>query len=155
MPSPLNVNLALDTLRAELDRGGLLGGLAFLNQRVTHRFTAVYRFHDMAMNVQAMYDKQQQAVPNPFARVPITDSFCEMAMDQGHLVVHDAARDARLEGNRYRTSLGSYVGLPLERMPGELYGTLCHYDVVGQPIEDEEFEFLRRAARLIPAYLPS
>jgi GAF domain-containing protein len=144
----------LDQLRAALDQQGLVGGLGYLNQRVDHRFTAVYRFHDMAMNVQAMYDKLQEAVANPFAKVPIKDSFCEMAMDQGCFIAKESMSDPRLDGNPYQAILASYVGIPLEISPGVLYGTLCHYDVVGRPMLDEEFANFQRAARLIPAYLP-
>ncbi|KAF1047966.1 GAF domain-containing protein [Xylophilus sp.] len=143
----------LRDLQAHLDRGGLLGGLAFLNARVAHRFTAVYWMHDMAMNVQALYDKQQESTANPFAVVPLRNSFCEMAMAQGHFVATDSPQDARLDGNPYQSVLGSYVGLPLVTTPGELYGTLCHYDLVARPIEDEEFAFLQSAARLLPRYL--
>jgi GAF domain-containing protein len=147
------MKLNLEDLRSALDHHGLMGGLEFLNHRVDHRFTAVYRFHDSAMNVQAMFDKLQERVPDPFAVVPITNSFCEMAMDQGCFIASDSVNDPRLDGNPYQSILGSYVGLPLEIAPGELYGTLCHYDLVGRPITDEEFEFLQRAARLFPAYL--
>jgi len=143
----------IEELRRYLDRGGLVAGLEYLNNRVSHRFTAVYRFHDLAMNVQARFDKQNSLEPDPFSRVPITNSFCEMAMDQGHFIASDSIKDTRLGGNPYRTVLGSYVGLPLELNAGELYGTLCHYDLVGQEIPAGEFEFLQRAARLIPGYL--
>jgi GAF domain-containing protein len=139
--------------RFELERHGLKAGLEYLNRRVTHRFTAVYRFKDMAMNVQEMVDKENHNGANPFALVPIKDSFCELAMDQGQFVALDSMTDERLDGNPYQHTLGSYVGLPLEHAPGDLYGTLCHYDLVPRPMDDAEFAFLQKAARLLPMFL--
>ncbi|MBS7776394.1 GAF domain-containing protein [Acidovorax sp. CCYZU-2555] len=144
----------LEELRSHLEQFGLLGGLEFLNHRVGHRFTSIYRFHDMSMNVQAMYDKQNERTANPFARVPIANSFCEMAMHDGFFLTKNTKSDARLDSNPFVEHLGSYVGLPLEGPQGGLYGTICHYDLISQPISDEEFSFLQKASLLLPSYLP-
>ena len=40
------------------------------------------------------------------------------------------------------------------RTGDDLRGTLCHFDFDPVDVSQEEFEFLRRAALLLPRYLP-
>ena len=43
---------------------------------------------------------------------------------------------------------------PLTQTGDDLRGTLCHFDFDPVDVSQEEFEFLRRAALLLPRYLP-
>lgn len=36
----------------------------------------------------------------------------------------------------------------------EVKGTICHFDMAPQALQDEDFELLRLAARAFPIYLP-
>lgn len=47
-----------------------------------------------------------------------------------------------------------YHGVPVLGSAGELWGTLCHFDVQELTISDAEFELLQHAAKLLPSYLP-
>lgn len=48
----------------------------------------------------------------------------------------------------------TYHGVPLLDNQGELFGTMCHFDVVSYYLPDAELELLRLAARKLPRYLP-
>jgi hypothetical protein len=60
------------------------------------------------------------------AFVPFREGYCQYTMTLGEFVTTDAVRDKRLDGHIYQATLASYVGLPLTKPNGELYGTLCH-----------------------------
>ena len=53
----------LVALRAHLDREGLAGGLRFLNERVPHRFTGVYRLVDGTMHNVGLAEKRGEIAP--------------------------------------------------------------------------------------------
>lgn len=127
---------------------GLKAGLVFLNERVPRRYTSVYRLAHDRLRRLAFVDKWGGS-GLALADVPFKDSFCEMAMEDGNLVVTDSATDARLQGHPNPAGLTSYVGLPLAAGPGELFGSFCHYDICSRPISDEEFVFLEQAAKLL------
>jgi hypothetical protein len=139
---------SLSALQAELDAHGLQAGLLFLNARVPHRYTAVYRFRDEYLRRLGFIDKEGGSGA-AFANVPFKDSFCEVAVREGRLVVSDMAGDARVRDRPNPFMLGSYVGLPLSRGPGALYGTLCHYDICSHPLSDTELVFLEQASHLL------
>ena len=58
-----------------------------------------------------------------------------------------------LDGHKYQGVIGAYYGVPLVNNYGDLFGTLCHFDVLNYSISDEEFAFLNKAALLLPKYL--
>ena len=64
-----------------------------------------------------------------------------------------AAEDSRLIGHAYRDIVASYFGLPLASGPGDFYGTLCHFDVVPNDVDDAEFEILYSVAPRLMEYL--
>jgi GAF domain-containing protein len=141
-PTPLH------TLQDLLDAHGLQAGLLFLNARVPHRFTAVYRLSDQRLRRMGFVDKQGSAGPD-LADLPFKDSFCEITGREGRFVTTDSSIDDRLDGNPYQALVGSYVGLPLSDAPGALLGTFCHYDHCGHPIDNAELAFLEQASRLL------
>ena len=126
--------------------GGLSAGLLFLNRRVGHRSTALYRIIGDNLEMVELVDKlgdPETAVPAPVA---LLKSFCQVALKDGQLVTSDSGLDARLDGKTYQGIIKSYVGLPLSHSQGTLFGTLCHYDFSEQSIDDDEFAFLQQAA---------
>ena len=139
---------ALSQLQDVLDNQGLNAALMFLNARVPHRYTAVYRLSDAYLRRLGFIDKE--GGPGlEFAEVPFKDSFCEVAVKEPPLVVTDMATDARLQAHSNPRQLMSYVGLPLSVGPGALYGTLCHYDTSPHPLSDAELSFLEQASELL------
>lgn len=143
---------SLSNFQVVLQKHGLKAGLVFLNERVPHRYTSVYRLGHESLRRLAFVDKLGSS-DLALAEVPFKDSFCEKAMQDGHLVVTDSATDERIQGYPNPAGLASYVGLPLAAAPGELFGTFCHYDFCSRLISEGEFLFLEQAAKVLHAYL--
>ncbi|MDO9404892.1 MAG: GAF domain-containing protein [Polaromonas sp.] len=141
-------------LESAFGRGGLEEGLRFLNGRVAHRFSAVYRLEDQMLHNMQLVDKVEDGFDRTVLQaVPLGDSFCQFVMRDGHFRTSKTSDIDSLNGHPYKGVLESYVGLPLMKIPGELYGTLCHFDFGEKPLSDEEFSFLQKVARLIPRFL--
>jgi GAF domain-containing protein len=145
----------LDDLQSALRHSGLNAALLLLNSRVPHRFTAVYKLDGDVMRNVAIVDKQNEVVPASFAEIPLTHSFCQFVLRDGVFITGDTSQDERLEGHAYKGILNSYVGLPLSKADGDLFGTFCHFDFPAQTVSDEEFDFLTRAVRALPPYVIS
>lgn len=128
-------------------------GLAYLNGRVPHRYTGVFRLQDGQMRNAFLYDKQGEIVPDFLEVVPLQESFCQFTLKEGLFVTCDSGGDARLAGHKYQGVLLSYCGLPLVDNFGGLYGTICHFDAQAMELPEAEFAFFRQAARVLPAYL--
>lgn len=143
------VNTQLQSLEQILHSQGLHAALEFLNQQVTHRFTAVYRLNKDSMEIVELVDKLNDPSTAPLSRVPFSQSFCEVAVRDGSLVTSNSALEKKLDGAPYQGVLTSYVGLPLMRPAGDLFGTLCHYDYEEQAISDDTFSFLQQASVLL------
>ena len=143
----------LTELRQTLDHGGVSAGLRYLNERVPHRFTAVYRLVDGTMQNVGFFDKHGEIPPDALLAVPLTSSFCQFVLRDGQFASGATGHDARLDGHPYPGVVNSYVGLPLTRGGDDLRGTLCHFDFDAIDVPDDEFEFLRKAALLLPNYL--
>lgn len=144
---------ALANFHDVLVKGGLKAGVEFLNQRVPHRFSSVYRLHHDQLHRIAFIDKLGSTGAE-LANVALKDSFCEIAVQEGALVVApDIKADKRFQDFPNPILLGSYVGLPLASRPGELFGTFCHADQQRHPLSDAEFVFLGEAAKVLESYL--
>lgn len=128
-------------------------GLDFLNARVNHRFTGVYRLEEGKFHNVYLHDKLGEATPEFLQVVPLQDSFCQFVLRDGFFCTFNTSLDARLDGHKYQGILNTYCGVPLLNNQGELYGTLCHFDEHACPLSDEEFVFLQRAAAVLPRYL--
>jgi hypothetical protein len=150
----MDSSIALFELRQTLDRSGLRAGLQYLNQRVPHRYTVVYKLDGAVFYNMAMIDKLGASVPSLFAKVPFVDSFCRFVVDEGEFKTAASMQDDRLAGHLHRATVQSYVGLPLTDARGELYGTFCHLDFVPRSISNGKFSFLQKASGLLGAYLP-
>jgi GAF domain-containing protein len=147
------VEPAVSELVSCMTDGGLNGGLKYLNSRVQHRFTGVFRLGENKLHKVCIVDKSAEMPEDSFLHeVPLEDSFCQFVLRDGALRTSLTSSLAMLDGHRYQGVLETYVGLPLMTAPGELFGTLCHFDFDSQPISDEEFEFLRKAAQVIPSF---
>lgn len=143
---------AISDLQDLLDTQGLHAGLAFLNARVPHRFTAIYQLSAGYLRRLDFIDKEG-GLGESTATVPFKNSFCEIAVSQGHLLVTDSSADARLRDQPNPFMIGSYVGLPLATTgSGALYGTLCHYDTCAHLLGDAELMFLQQASELLTQF---
>lgn len=144
---------ALSDFTNTLESGGPNNGLAFLNARVPHRYTAVFQLRDAVLHNICLFDKQGQLTPPALREVPLKNSFCQFVLRDGIFSTFDASSDDRLDGVQNQTAFNSYVGFPLLNNVGELFGTLCHIDYEAHPVPEAEFYFLQHAARTLPRYL--
>ena len=145
------ISASLSSFQQVLDTHGLGAALLFLNRRVPHRFTAIYRLNGARLLRLGFVDKRGEACEET-AEVPFENSFCALAVREGELLITDLSHDERLRDQPNPYGLGSYVGFPLASGPGQLHGTFCHYDTTSNPLSEEEFLFLERASAIIDRF---
>lgn len=138
--------------RALLEANGP-AGLDFLNARVPHRYTGIYRLDGGSLRNLYLHDKQGEVTPDFLQVVPFEDSFCQFVLRDGFFVTDNSGDDHRLNGHKYQGVMVAYHGVPLLDDRSELFGTLCHFDVVSYGLPPDELEFMHRAARELPRYL--
>lgn len=143
----------LETFSAVLRAEGPAAALAYLNEGVPHRYSAVYRFAGPLLRNVLLHDKAGEIPPEYLAAVPFDKSFCQFVLRDGVFRTDDSTADPRLEGHPYRGVVVSYHSVPLMNDVGELWGTLSHFDMESLPLSDDEFELLQAAARLLPSFL--
>jgi hypothetical protein len=85
-----------------------------------------------------------------------SDSFCHRMLAGGPPVTSDAATDEWYADAPIRQRLGiaSYVGVPIRRADGTVYGTLCGIDRRNVDVDDATVGVLRELAGIIAAHLP-
>jgi len=142
----------LGLVEEQLAAGGIPGALRFLNERVPHRLTAIYRLDGDMLRRVALATKEKNLEKRALQEIRLCDSFCQFALKDGVFLTFEAAADSRLEGHPYSGILGCYAGVPITGKLGT-YGTLCHFDFRNHEVADEEILFLERAAQLFPRYL--
>ena len=152
MPHKTHLNSELLEYVQLLDEQGP-AGLDFLNARVPHRFTGLYRLEAGIMYNVFLHDKEGVVIPEFLKAVPLGESFCQFVLRDGLFCTSNTAEDSRLDGHKYQGVLGAYYGVPLLNNAGELYGTLCHFDSVPRSLDDEEFAVQQQAAKILPSYL--
>ncbi len=143
----------LDQLRAALSEAGIAGGLKFLNERIEHRYTAVYRLHDARLKNIGLYDKAGEVRPEYLAEVPLDVSFCQFVLRDGSFLTRNSGQDGRLDGHPYQGVMVAYHGVPVSDERGQLVGTLCHFDLVERNLSDENYLLLQQAAGVLREFL--
>ncbi len=132
---------------------GMESSLDFLNQRVPHRFTAIFQLNTDHLAVVRLVDKLNDASTTLASPVPFTDSFCELVLRDGAVMTSNSVADKRFDGKFSQGTVISYVGLPLVKPGGELFGSLCHLDYRENSIDEDEFVFLQHIAAVVSRYL--
>lgn len=128
-------------------------GLSYLNARIQHRYSAVYQLNNGVLRNLYVFDKLGEVVPEFLQEVPLQDSFCQFVLRDGVFRTVGSAEDGRLDGHKYQGAIGSYHGLPIVDNFGELFGTICHFDIEPLSMAEEEFLIFKKAARVLPKYL--
>jgi len=70
-------------LQDALKGSGRNAGLRYLNSRVDHRFTAVYKPEAGVMRNVAIVDKLAEVVPANLLAVPLEETFCQFVLRDG------------------------------------------------------------------------
>ena len=138
--------------KAVLAEYGLPGALEFLNRRVPHRFTAVYKFDGDVVRNMGIHDNVGET-ESPLPPTPAEHSLCSYVTAQQPFVSENILEDPRLSDHFQRGRVNAYIGLPLSRGPSHLYGTLCQMDPQEQKLSDSEHRFLEMVAPLLLDYL--
>lgn len=144
---------AFDALMDVASGGGVRALLARLNQRVPHRYTAIYRLDGEMLRCVHLVDKTGAVQPGFLAEVSLQDSFCQFVFRDGIFQTENSAFDHRLDGHPYQGVVVSYHAIPLVAEGQMLFGTLCHLDTVPRALPDPELVLLQRVAAALPAYL--
>jgi hypothetical protein len=145
---------SLDAFAAVLADGGPAAALAYLNQGVPHRFTAVYRFAGPLLHNVILHDKLGRIRPEFLAVVPFSRSFCQFVVKEGSFRTDNSMADPRLFGHALRGIVLSYHSAPvLDEATGQLWGTLSHFDMRSLKLSDTEFDLIQGAATLLPPRL--
>ena len=141
----------IDGFTAALATDGAPAALAFLNAGVPHRYSALYRLNGDRLTNLLLHDKAGELRPDFLAEVPMGTSFCQFVIRDGVFSTTDSGTDRRLDGHPYQGVMVSYHGVPIIA-GGEIWGTLCHFDLAALPLADAEFELLRQAAAVSPGF---
>src|SRR6478736_6969675 len=144
----------LDAFSSVLDESGPAAALAYLNEGVPHRFSAVYRFAGPLLHNVLLHDKAGRMRPEFLAVVPFSRSYCQYVVREAAFRTDNSLADPRLFGHALRGIVISYHSVPLlEPRSRQLWGTLSHFDMRSLPLPDEEFELLQQAATLLSPVL--
>ncbi len=132
---------------------GVIAGLNMLNRRVPYRFSTITQLVVNVLIVVAMVDKERSLDVFSVKAMPLQDSFCKLTLRDGFFATSHSGTDTRLEGHPQSGVYESYIGVPIPRIEGGLYGTLCHFDFASRPVDDQEFYLLESVAKFLPRFL--
>ena len=147
------MGLRLAQLELTLKDDGLRSALNYLNSRVSYRFTTVYRLENQRLKVVETVDKLNESSFFSSQENLLNDSLCRFPVLQGIFTSSHTAADPRLTKAVYPAEVGSYTGVRLMLDNGEVFGTLCHYDLEPRAISHTEYHFLELAGKTIARHL--
>lgn len=140
---------ALAEMRVVHQRAGTRAVLQYLNSLTAHRFTALYRFDDDMLQNLYFFDRNQpdmQTCPT----IPVMASYCIFVRTRRQtFVTLDSLEDERVSGHCKRFEVRSYCGVPLVDENGQMFGTICHFDVQPLPISNENVALMEAVAQLL------
>jgi len=121
-----------------LSRSGVHGALEFLNARIPHRFTGVYRHDPPRMRNIHLFDRENPRL-EVGGDVPMRESYCSIVVGRDRpFRTGNAREDEELRDHPSRESTLSYCGVPLRDPDGRALGTLCHFDLESQEVFEAE-----------------
>ncbi|MGA0571279.1 hypothetical protein ACO2Q9_11235 [Variovorax sp. VNK109] len=133
--------------------GGIDAALAFLNTRVEHRSSAIYRLAGSKLHLTHYFDASGNRPLAILEHIPLGDSFCQFALRDGSFYVEESRNDIRISRTPLppvmSSLIASYVGFPMLSADSSFIGTLCHFDIVARSITSAEMDVQRRAAAIL------
>ena len=100
-------------LAAALAAYGVPAGLQYLNSRVAHRCTAIYRLENSTMRCLHLHDQVREFASEFLDVVPLDDSYCQFVLRDGFFLSEKTSNDRRLDGNSHQRMELSYHGVPI------------------------------------------
>ena len=143
------LNHGLAVLKSQLDTGGIMAALKYLNSRIDHRFTAIYKFQGAMQRAVFLYDKQGHSSTR-FNAIATSETLGRFITASQPFGVTNSATDAFLNENGHRSLVTSFYGVALSRAGAKPTGSLCHFDLKPQTLPSPvERDFLNRARSLL------
>ena len=101
-----------------------------INATGSCQYTSVLRFSEAGTLVSIWtYNREAPGEDSFPVDMPITASYCVKVREHGATwTTSDAKNDPRVASHPRRDELASYLGVPLRRADGTLFGTLCSFD---------------------------
>ncbi len=132
---------------------GVGAALAWLNARTRFRFTGIYRVEPPLLLNVVLFDRENPDLNVSGEIAQLDDTYCALAYATGPFATADSDKDARLAQHPARASVISYDGVPMRLANGQVWGTLCHYDVRPRLLKPDERHLLESVAPLFTASL--
>lgn len=128
--------------RRAFEAEGLRPALSGLLALTDYRFIGLWRFENGRAAAAAHFDKEHPGQENA-SEVPETATYCTIVRDtEEPFMTGDSMLDARVAGHPAQDVVRTYCGVPLMDSAGEVFGTLCHYDVVPRDPEQINIELM-------------
>jgi GAF domain-containing protein len=145
-----------DQIKQALQSAGLMYGLRFLHNTSPYRFTALYLVREYALRNLPFFDRENPSAATRPAELPITAAYCIFPYStETQCEIADAASDSRTTDHPMRERIASYIGSPLIDEKGNVFGTLCHFDVEPVVPTEEVRATLRDVAGFLGRNMPS
>ena len=139
-------------LRAVLGTSGLHHALAHLNQRTRFRYTGLYRTEPPVLRNLQLFDRENPTLLVDGGQLVLRDSYCGIVFRcNTPFSTADSMADARLSSHPAREWMVSYAGVPIRTRGGEVWGTLCHWDVRPRLVPPTELSMLES---VVPLFIP-
>jgi GAF domain-containing protein len=140
---------ALAELRRIIRAQGVRAALIFVNGLTEHRFSALYEFDNNTLRNLYFFDREYPEIETT-EEIPVTASYCVFLRDTGGLFhTSDALRDGRVRTHPKREQVQSYCGVPVLDSHGNLFGSVCHFDLQPRIIADEDVDLMEVFALLL------
>ncbi len=156
MQRPTNSQEAFETFSTTLKARGVRESLAYLLRLTDYRFIGIWRFQNGLANAAVHYDRENPTVLHA-QEVPDTATYCcYVRNSKGAFMTAHALLDPRTEGHPARDTVFSYCGVPVMNELGEIFGTLCHYDLVPRDPAQVDLELMVQVASTLAhgGYVP-
>ena len=132
--------------RALTDRD-IRSALGLLNDRVSYRFTAIYKLVGSVLRAQFAYDRTSE-YRTWLMVVPLERSFCQYAIERGEFMTSSVSKIPGSPIGPLPGMVEAYYGQLLLRPDGTPYGTFIHFDLESRSIAAHEIDFLRETVPL-------
>jgi GAF domain-containing protein len=146
--------IAAPELLEALHTGGLMGALGCLNARIRYRFTGLYRADPPLLHNVVLFDRENPRLEGGGTISQLDDTYCAITCTTGSSFhTADAARDPRLVRHAKRDTILCYAGVPIRLANGQVWGSLCHFDLRPRLLPRGELAVLVAAAPIVAAWL--
>ena len=136
-------------LKSQLDTGGIMAALKYLNSRTCHRYTAIYKFQGATQRAVFLHDKLGQC-GSRFNAILASESLSRFIKVSEPFGVTNSATDEFLNEHGHRSLVTSFYGVSMSPDGSMPTGSLCHFDLKPQGLPSPvERDFLNRARSLL------